>query len=288
MKNDFEASLIKSGEIIKRGAGTLLENLGKIIALLTAIIAALVIFTEISFSGFGTERVTTTLFVILGASYIIYFSLEDAGERAARSSESYIAVSEEYRSRREKIRGEDIEELRAFCSEYTERELEYRRREFLFAHGLGPGGYSEYLSGKDCRRSERRIYKRARALRPVPLTPAALLSDERGGGRSELRSPEGDKLLRFTLRLIPTTLCMIFTVSVALNLRDGLTAESIIEGVLKLSTLPLAAYKGYTGGWGYVSGPLSDWQRTRADILDAFLGRKCKQELTPVFLSSET
>ena len=55
MKNDFEASLIKSGEIIKRGAGTLLENLGKIIALLTAIIAALVIFTEISFSGFGTS-----------------------------------------------------------------------------------------------------------------------------------------------------------------------------------------------------------------------------------------
>ena len=277
MKSSFDSSLIESGDIIKRGTRTLLENLGKVVAVLTALVASLVIFTEISFSGFGTEGVTSTLLILLGASYIIYFSLEDAAERSAKSSEDFIKIEERYESLRAKISGEDIDALRKFCNDYAGEELKYRREAYLLSRGLSPSGYEAFIAGGAVSQSERRAYARAKKMRPVPLSPKLLLSEDKARGKSELRSPEGDKLTHFVLRLLPTTLCMVFTVSVALSLREGLTPESVIEGILKLSTLPLAAYKGYTGGWGYVSGPLSDWERTRADILDTFLKEKSKQ-----------
>lgn len=277
MKSSFEDSLIESSRIIKAGGTALLENLGKFIATITALVATLVIFTELSFSGIGAERLTFTLLTLLGASYIIYFSLLDVGERAAKSSDEYKGVVLEFEKRRDKIGGEDIAELREFCIAYSREELEYRRRSLLLSEGLTWEGYLAYKNGDRQKHAERRIYRRIMRMRAVRLSPKLLLGKEGGGRESELYSPERDKLFGFILRLLPTTLCLIFTVSVALNVKDELTLKSVLEGILKLSTLPVAAFKGFTGGYTYASESLVAWHRTRTRLLDAFFERRCKE-----------
>lgn len=279
MKGSFDTALMESGALMRRGSLLLIENIGKVIAAMSALIASLVIFTEITFADLSSENVTSTLAVILVCSYIIYFSLLDTGERAGKTTKEYKEREEEYGKIRSKIKGEDIPALRAFCIQYAKDELEYRRNNYLFSHALDGESYEAFLLGKDFSKKETKILKRAKSMQAVKLNPKQLLSMEKTDGHGELHSPERTKLLRFLVKLIPSTVCTIFTVSIALNLKDGLSAEAVLEGILKLTPLPMCAFKGYTGGYTYAIGPLSAWQKAKTDMLDAFLEQKCKQKI---------
>ena len=81
MKDDIDIGLLSTGALVKKGYSFLIANVGKTVALITLAVTALVSFTEISFSAVGTEHFTSTLIMMLIASYIMYFSLEDAGEK---------------------------------------------------------------------------------------------------------------------------------------------------------------------------------------------------------------
>ena len=85
--NNFERALLGTDDVIKRGRDLLINNVGKTVALITLLLACLVTFTDISFYELGTERFTSTLVMMLIASYLMYFSLEDAGERLGEESE---------------------------------------------------------------------------------------------------------------------------------------------------------------------------------------------------------
>ena len=73
------------------------------------------------------------------------------------------------------------------------------------------------------------------------------------------------------LRLIPSTVCTFFTVSVIISTKDGLTASSVIESILKLSTLPVIGLKGYSLGYEYTLGSEISWLELKTDLLDAFI-----------------
>lgn len=272
MKNDFDSLIAGGTQVMRRGASYMLQNLGKAVALITALVTALVIFTEVSFSGFGARDLTSTLIAVLISSYVIYFSLADAGERAAKETAEYKSAYNAFCIRREKISGDMIGDLRRFCEEYSKEELMHRRLSYLISYGLDTQGYDEYLLGKIKNAAQRRVYRRAKRMRAVSLSPKLLLSFERVAG-AELSNPEKTKTAGMLIKLLPTTVCTLLTVSMALHVRDGLTAEAIIEGIFHLSTLPVVALRGYLGGYGYVKGPLTLWQKTKADILDAFLSK---------------
>ena len=91
MKDSFERSLLEAGAGIKKGSlCTLADNAGKAIAAITFLICALVLFTDIGFSNFRAESFTGTLAVMLISSYLIYFSMNETGERLGEKSEEYI------------------------------------------------------------------------------------------------------------------------------------------------------------------------------------------------------
>ena len=89
MSEDIDITLAESGSLIKKGYSFIIANVGKTVAIITLLVTALVSFTEISFSGVGSESFTSTLLMMLISSYVMYFSLEDAGEKLARDSEIY-------------------------------------------------------------------------------------------------------------------------------------------------------------------------------------------------------
>ncbi len=279
MKSSFEASLLDTGSTIKRGYSFLLENAGKTIALITALVVTLVTFTEIGFCDFRTASYMTSVLVMLISAYIIYFSLEDAGEKLGRDSEDYSRSEEKYKSARETLSAGGIGGLREFLSQYTEDELIFRRNSYLFRAGYSKEEYLSYLSGCTVSKKAAKVFKRAKKLKAITLTPKQLLSKERFEHHLELESPEKRKLPKLIIKLIPSTICMIFTVSLMLAAKDGMTREFIIESILKLSALPIIGLRGYAEGYRYAKEELPIWLDTKTRLIEAFLKSKETEEL---------
>lgn len=274
MKDAFDINLLNSGAMMKRGYSFLIANIGKTVAVITLIVAALVSFTEISFSGIGSEAFTSTLVLMLIASYVMYFSLEDAGEKLGRETDEYTSAFTQYNEKREKIGGDDISELRRFCLDYRNEELIYRQKNAIFSLGYTKEEFESYKRGekmpKKAMRELGRIDKMARA----DLSVSTLLTKDAHTHESELKNPEASKLLSMLIRLIPSTVCMIFTVSVIVYAKDDMSFGSVLESIIKLSTLPVIGLRGYAAGYEYTTGQEIAWLKTKASLLDAFLKGK--------------
>ncbi|MBO7304227.1 MAG: hypothetical protein J6V09_03310 [Clostridia bacterium] len=271
MKDKFELSLLESGNLLKRGGEMLVNNVGRIIAIITLTVSALILFTDVGFSGFESKSFTSTLTVMLIASYLMYFSMADAGERLGEGSDEYKLAIERYRTLSEKIDGDKIPALREFLSEYASAERDFRRSTLLLRYGYGTADYEAYQRGEACDKIAKKIFKKADRIRPVVLTPRELLTKDGARAKSELKSPEGTKFLNMILRLIPTTLCMTVTVSVMLTAKENLSAAAVMEGIFKLASLPVIGFRGYAAGYQYTKHTLPIWMATKARLLDAFL-----------------
>ena len=270
MQNKLEMGIITSETLMKKGYSFLIDNIGKTIAAITLFIAALVSFTEISFSHLSGEKFTSTLIMMLIASYVMYFSLEDAGEELGRCSDEYKSAMDRYNLSRNKIKGDDLPMLRGFCLKYTDDELEYRRKSLIFSLGYTEEEYNRYLRGEISSKETAKALNRVKKLKGVELNAATLLSKEKVLG-SELKNPQISRLPYMTLRLIPSTLCMLFTVSLMISLKDSMTAAGVIEALLKLSTLPIIGLKGYSGGYEYVKESEIAWLDTKSRLLESFI-----------------
>lgn len=275
MKDGLDLGIISSGALVKKGYSFLIANVGKTVALITLFITALVSFTEISFSDFGGESFTSTLIMMLLASYIMYFSLEDAGEKLGRESEEYKKASGNYDDVRDKISGADITALRKFCLDYRNADLEYRRSNLLFSLGYTEEEYKRYLHGENMGKKAEKALGRVKKIKRAELDAANLLSAERRH-ESELRDPKTYRLLSMVIRLIPSTVCMLFTVSVMISTRDNMTVAGIIEALLKLSTLPIIGLKGYAAGYQYATENEQDWLEIKTRLLGSFISSKNK------------
>lgn len=269
-KDGFDKELLEFSSVMHSGYLFLLRGAGKIIALLTIIVTALVTFTDISFQSLTSESFSSSLIVMLISSYIVYFSLEESGEALGRECDEYKSALSAYRDARGKISADSIGALREFCSDYRREELDYRRKNFLMEKGLSTEEYEEYKRGGAVSKRAARAFKRADAMRAIALTPATLLSGERGGSSSELESPEKKKLLTSLRILIPSTACMIFTISVILTAKGDMTASVIIDGILKLSALPIIGLRAYSAGYSYAKEEKSLWLEARARLLSSF------------------
>ncbi len=267
----FDKDLLDVGGICSRTKSYLLSNGGKIIAGVTLAVAVVVMFTDITFSSFSSYEFFTTLLLMLLASYLMFFSLEDAGEGLGEESDEYKAAISRYYAAKERITANLIPELREFCTQYSRDELQYRRISMLTEHGYTKDEYQAYLDGKEFPRESKKIFKRCKRMCAVAISPQILLSANTRGFESELVNPEKRKLLHLALKLIPSTLCMAFTVSVMLSTKDGMTLDGVIDGIFKLTALPIVGLRGYSEGYSYVKNSKTLWVETKARLLETFL-----------------
>lgn len=271
MKDSFESTLLESGKIMHNTAEAIINNTAKIVAAITVIISALVLFTDLKFVDFSAESFSSTLAVMLIASYLIYFSMSESGENAAENCEEYKSALRKCESLCLLIGGDKIANLRKFCHRYSEEELRYRRECFLMRYGYGIEDYSAFIQSGNCDRRARRIFKRADRLRTISLNPKTLLSRAAAKDKSELQNPSKFRFFNMIMRLIPSMICMTVTVSVILTAKEDLNAEAIADGIFKLSSLFLIGLKGYSSGYNYKKNKVTLWLETKARLLDAFL-----------------
>ena len=278
---EFEKDLLDSGGVMRRAYGYFIENGGKIIAIITLVIASLVTFTDVSLDGYKADNFASTLFMLLISSYLIFFSLEDAGERLGEGAEWYKSAKSAYLLAKERIKPTDIPALRDFCTRYSREELDYRRISLLTTSGYSLDEYEEWNRGAGTFDSRaEKCFSKVRRMQAVTLSPHILLSSERTKYKSELINPEKYKLPWLILQLIPSTLCMTFTVSIILSAKDGLTPSGIIDGILKLSALPIIGFRGYSEGYSYVKNGKCAWIETKTRLLLAFLKERESGETT--------
>ncbi len=273
MRNSESNDLLQLGNAIKQGYSSLIVNAGKIIATITLAIAVLVTFTDVALSQLGGEQFTTTLVVMLLSSYMIYFSLEDSGEREGERSLEYRSAEEKYIAIRSLITPDMIDGMRDFCHDYSMRELQYRRLSYLGENGYSIGEFEAYKRGESFSHKAKRIFKRAEKMKAVGLTPATLLSRSHGRRKSELTDPTYKKVAFALVSLIPTTVCMIFTLSVILSAKEGQNIYTVLDGLLKLSALPVVGFKGAMDGYRFAKEDRTAWLETKTRLLDSFLGK---------------
>ena len=271
---EFDDILLDSRELVKKASRTIICNMGKIIAVFVFTVMLAVTFTEVSFSGFFSESFASSLLLLITSSYIIYFSLEDSGEHHGEETEEFKNANERYGKARERISGAEIDELRDFCSEYSKRDLEYRRGSFLLSRGISEGDVEAYSNAKDPTRATKRMLRKYRTIKAIALTPRMLLSGKSFSRRSELEDPSKRKIPMLIVKLIPSTLCMMITLSVMLSAKEGLTVTDVLNGILKLSALPLIGFKGYSAGYSYVKHDVALFLETKANILESFSNLK--------------
>lgn len=270
MNKDIDRFLITANDTVGGEMSALISGLGKVVATITLIIAALVTFTDVTLFSVDTESYAATLAIMIISSYLMYFSLFDVGEQRGRESEAYSESYKHYSATRVKISGDMIPDLRDFAERYSRAEFDSRRREKLMMLGYS----DEDLLGDALDADKKRARRKINRIKPYILTPRLLLSTDRSEGRSELANPERSRVIRSFLRLLPSTVCTCLTVSVILSPKDGLSTADVINGILKLSALPIIGIRGYTAGMIFSERTRSSWLSTRSRILEAFLAEK--------------
>ena len=278
MKNyrELEKQLLTTSESVSIGLTKILRNLGQAVAFVTAVVAVIITFTEVAFSTLTAEELIPSALALTVCSYIIYFSLEDAGERLGEESNEYIMARERFLAAKSRLTGSDGEKFSIYLENYAKRELEFRRRGILISYGIAERELEEYLkSDKATRRliskEKRRILSKLTTMKAAPLTARILFSEERSIIPSGLESPEKKKLAHLILKIIPSTLCMFVTVSVVLNVKSDMTAADIFNGIIKLTALPLVGFRGYSLGYLFAKNSLSAWLNQKAEIIEGFV-----------------
>ena len=256
------------------GIGAIIESGGKVIAAITLVVSALVTFTNISFSTALTESFTAEMLIMLLSSYLMYFSMEEEGERIAETTDIYKNAFSRYEGLCSKVSASEIPRLRDFLTRYSEEDQKYRRQICLMRYGATPEEYERMRGASSHTKRESRILRQVERIKPVRLLPHSLINNERGGKKSELSSPEGHKLISMITRLIPTTVCTVFTVSVMLTAKDELCASAVIEGILKISALPIIGFKGYISGYKYARGMKRSYIETKSRIIEQFIASR--------------
>ena len=266
---NLEDLLLDPTELLRKGGGALIGDVGKFIAIITLIIACLVTFTDISFYGIGAEEFTSTLILMLVGAYLMFFSLEESGERQGEKTEEFSEAREAYKKALSKIKPSDILCLDRFLEEKGEEELFKKRERYLLTIGFSPDIISVGYVPKTP--EEARARRRALKLRIRTLRAQDLLERDSTPGKNELYNISVKKLLRIAGKLIPTSACMIFTASVMLSTKGELTAGTVIESLLRLATLPIVGFRGYSFGYRYTKLTRSYQISEKARIIDSFL-----------------
>ncbi len=269
-----EDLLLRADAVTGKLKNSLLDHIGRAIAVFAIIICAIFTFTEIAFVDISLEKFTVEGIVILVMSMVMYLSLESEGEVFGKAQASYQSAKSEADTLAQKVRGEELGVLRKYLLTIYKEEVLAREDRLLLAYGLS----REDLEGY--RRGERFGKKKSHQLRCVAkttsraLTPNELLFFE--GLQEEEITTAPKKRNRFfgIVRILPSLLCTLLTVGVMIDLKDGFSIRLALEGILKLSALLSMGLRGYIAGVHYVSDVLTPYHKVREKLLDAFLNKK--------------
>ncbi len=248
-----------------KGRQKIFSHIGLWIAALSLLVAIVVTFTDISLLALSAESLTLKMAIYAAVTVIMFFALEEEGERTGRTENAYKESEKDFLSTKVRVTPDRYSALEAFCGHYIEEELEGRRALLLLSHGI---------TDSNAPRSAL-LERRLKSLRPLRINAAALLDRSAQSVRSPLHNPDHRRRLRLLARLFPSLLCSVLGIGIAIGVRGSLTPAIIMEGLFKLSALLIVALRGYAIGYLYVGETEVPLIRAKTRLLEQFL---CSQD----------
>lgn len=271
MKDKLTKGILDSSDIMRKSYTAIISNAGKSIALITALVAILITFTEVGIGAISSKELMAEAMVITAASYVIYFSMRDAGYRLGNEEEGYKSALSRFEEARAKITPELLPAFKDFVREYKAKELKYRKEELLLSIGLSMDECAKKQLSNQLTKRERKVARKVEKMKMMKMDHVDLLNEPSKLGVSYHLTQKRGRLLTTASHLIPSTIATVFTVSIILTIKKEMTSAKIIEGLIRLSTLPISALKGYLSGYRYKESTEYLALVSRAEILEGFL-----------------
>lgn len=290
---------------VKKTARSIASSLPTLIAALTVVITAALIWTDITVSDIFSLRFVGEATVLMLVFFMMYLSMNENGVRAGKTDSEYVRSREGYTAARNAVRERGISDLPDFCEWYVRDELERARRDLLSRAGVsyeylenslipiseaiisGRAGtmtpceaktYDEY---KRLSCLKKRAVKRALLMKPIRLTPEMLMYED---GRAASRHPialsiERAHTLRNIRGLAYIAVSTFMVVSVAVSVAEDPNRASVIYGLVKIASLIFTGVRGYSAGVLLYSVDAVAFHDSRTDLLSHFKEWREKRQI---------
>ncbi|MCQ2385343.1 MAG: hypothetical protein MJ078_01515 [Clostridia bacterium] len=254
MENEFVLLPEKS---LTHTAKSVLANLGILCAGVTLCVAAVLLFTDISFEVAGTYIFSPSFLLLLFAGYVMYFSMASAGRERASSEPGYRKQKETLEGllTQYRLRG-SRDSLSAFCRKISARETDEKINGLLLYYGITREDMEKgFAADQKITRRQKKGLRRVKRCEGVTVAPSMLLSGQGVGLYAPPLSapPEKTAARRIILYMLPTSLTAFFSVSVVCSVILKPTAGEWIGYLLKLFTLVFNGIKGYEAGYFHIA-----------------------------------
>lgn len=261
MERDPEHLIASALTSLSKGRQRLFSHIGLWIAALALLVAVVVTFADISLLTLSAESLTLKMAIYGAVTVIMFLSLEEEGERTGRTESAYKESEAAFLAAKAEITPDRYGALDDFCKDFVEKELQKRRALLLLSHGIV----------KEDAPCPPAVQRRLNALRPLQIHAAALLDRSTQPARSPLQDPEKHRRCRLLARLLPSLLCSVLGIGIAIGVRGTLTPAAVVEGLFKLSALLIVALRGYAIGFLYVGETEISFIRAKTRLLLQFL-----------------
>ena len=264
----------------RRVARTVLKNFSSIVAIFAMVVLITLIFADVSVAPVLSWKWATKLVLYLIIMYTLFFSMQTTGIQDGRAQTVYNAVMKEYNKLRESIRTDrELETLQEWCDYYIEFELRTARTKLLRAASLPYSLFEEkYIDPavplpKNISRKKRLAIVKARALRPVTLTPDMLLNcGSLLVGRSPLGPTPGTKrIVRSAVNMLPRTVMIFLVTDMAVSVITNPTWATVITGIMMCFVGLMCAYQGYDSGFKNIVEDTVNYVQRQINLLSQYV-----------------
>jgi hypothetical protein len=261
MERDTDQFLGGALTSLAKGRQKIFSRIGLWISALALLVAIVITFTDVSILALSAESLTLKMAIYAAVTAIMFFALEEEGERAGREEGTYKKNEKAFLAAKAAVTPMHYGALEKFCARYVEEELSERRAVLLLSHGI---------TDRDAPLPAQ-IERKMKALKPLEVSAASLLDPSTHPERSPLSDPERRRKRRLAVRLLPSLLCSIFGIGIAVGVRGALTPSAIIEGLFKISALLIVALRGYAVGYLFIGDAQIPFLQAKTRLLEQFL-----------------
>lgn len=287
------------------------------IATIIVMLTVALIWTDIRIKDLLTVHFAADLLAFLLLFYMMFFTLQDFGNRGGRLDKEYAKVHERYLAEREKVRSSGAElDLPDFCDFYATKELrDIRRRILLNANirieeweqewavlddyamlALLPRGkfmrkirsadvskeiYSKLIDLRKMSTRKKTAIVRACLVKPLDISPDLIMLDD---GDKASRSPIAEKSIKEkqmqkdAFALARITAMMFLSISIAGEIIVDFSYATLVFGVIKLASLIVTGYQGYLIGYTIYTGYGVRRHNDQINLLSIFWRWKADRE----------
>ena len=261
MEHETERLFTGALNSFAKGRQRIFSRIGLWISALALLVAVVITFTDVSILSLSAESLTLKMAVYAAVTAIMFYALEEEGERTGRTENAYKESEKAFLAAKTAVTPAYYGALEGFCESYIEEELSKRRSVLLLSHGIT--GCDASLPAP--------LERKIKALKPLRISAATLLDPSAYPRHSPLESPERRRKCRLAARLLPSLFCSVFGIGIAVGVRGTMTPSAIIEGLFKISALLIVALRGYAVGYLFIGDAEIPFLQAKARLLEQFL-----------------